>query len=357
MRSYVRRAKVDVALFIPDLGGGGAERVVVNLANAFAAQGKHVDVVLARAQGSLLSSLGSSVEIRDFRVQHRAAVVPALWRYLRMFRPQALFSHMDMANVAAILAHRLARSRARLIITSHVVFSSQVAGAGRRRDRLVARLMPRLYPHADAIVAVSQGIADDLVRLTRLPPERFSVIQNPIVTPDLFARSKEAVDHPWFAVAEPPVLLAVGRLTRQKDYPTLLRAFRRVRERIDARLVILGEGEERASLERLAAELGIAVDVDFVGFKSNPYAYMSRAAVFVMSSAWEGFGNVLVEAMACGTPVVSTDCPSGPREILVDGKYGRLVPVSDDESLTDAILEELDTLRIPAKMNTDSGRT
>jgi glycosyltransferase involved in cell wall biosynthesis len=213
-------------------------------------------------------------------------------------------------------------------------------------------MMRRLYPKADRIVAVSQGVADDLISLLNLPHEKVTVIYNPIFTPELFEQAKQPANHPWFEQNRLPVILAVGRLTRQKDYPILFRAFSLVRQVRPAKLLILGEGEERANLERLAIELGIQNDVSMPGFVDNPFAFMAKASVFVLSSAWEGFGNVLVEALACGCPVVATDCRSGPREILDNGRYGRLVPVGDHEALAKAILETLDNPDFPANRQT-----
>ncbi|MCA1995460.1 MAG: glycosyltransferase, partial [Coleofasciculus sp. S288] len=191
------------------------------------------------------------------------------------------------------------------------------------------------------IVAVSQGVATDLARTASLPLERIQVIYNPVVTPELLTRAKEPLDHPWFNPGEPPVILGVGRLVEQKDFSTLIRAFNQVRQIQPARLMILGSGREKSRLKALVQELGLEDDVAMPGFVQNPYAYMARSAVFVLSSAWEGFGNVIVEAMAVGTPVVSTDCQSGPAEILDDGKYGSLVPVGDSKAIAEAILSVL----------------
>jgi glycosyltransferase involved in cell wall biosynthesis len=188
-------------------------------------------------------------------------------------------------------------------------------------------------------------VAQDLSTATGIPRERISTIYNPVVPPELLTRAKAPLEHPWFEPDSPPVLLGVGRLSAQKDFPTLLRAFARVRRLRPARLIILGEGKRpgyRPELLALARELGVGEDVQLPGFAENPYAYMARASVFVMSSAWEGLPSVLVEALACGCPVVSTDCPSGPREILQGGRYGRLVPVGDAEALAKAILATLD---------------
>jgi glycosyltransferase involved in cell wall biosynthesis len=221
----------------------------------------------------------------------------------------------------------------------------------------VLKMMRRLYPKADRIVAVSQGVANDLISLLNLPHEKVTVIYNPIVTPELFEQAKQPVSCSWFEQNRLPVILAVGRLTKAKDYPTLFRAFSLVRQIRPAKLLILGEGEERANLERLAIELGIQNDVSMPGFVDNPFAFMAKASVFVLSSAWEGLPTVLIEALACGCPVVATDCRSGPREILDNGRYGHLVPVGDHEALAKAILETLDNPDFPADRQTRLQRT
>jgi glycosyltransferase involved in cell wall biosynthesis len=209
-------------------------------------------------------------------------------------------------------------------------------------------LARRSYLTADAIVTVSHGVADDLALHAGIPRERITTIYNPVVTPDLLDKAQAPLDHPWFTPGAPPVVLGVGRLHAQKDFPTLLKAFARVRAKQEARLMILGEGKnarkntvQRTALTALAAQLGVAADVALPGFVDNPFAYMARAAVFALSSAWEGLPGVLIQAMACGCPVVSTDCPSGPAEILENGEYGSLVPVGDDLSLANAILSTL----------------
>jgi glycosyltransferase involved in cell wall biosynthesis len=198
------------------------------------------------------------------------------------------------------------------------------------------------YPWADGIVAVSQGVADDLAQQIGIPRERIQVILNPIVTPELQRKAKAPLEHPWFSPGQPPVVLAVGRLHPQKDYPTLLEAFAQVRQARPARLLILGEGGERSRLEALIHQLGLEEDVSLPGFVENPFAYMSHASVFVLSSRWEGLPTVLIEALYCGAPLVATDCPSGPREILANGQYGRLVPVSDVRALAKAVEVTLD---------------
>jgi glycosyltransferase involved in cell wall biosynthesis len=266
-------------------------------------------------------------------------------RYLRHERPQVLLSAMTDLNLVALWARRLARVHTELVISEHITLSQSVqAGANRRkwRHRFLPPLVARTYPWAEAIIAVSAGVADDLSTVAEIPRERILTIYNPVVTPDLAEKSRASRDHPWFAPGSPPVLLAVGRLAGQKDFPTLLRAFARVRALRPARLVVLGEGKERTKLEALALELAVAGDVALPGFVLNPFPYMRRAAALVLSSVYEGLPGVLIEALACGCPVVSTDCPSGPAEILDRGAYGKLVPVGDDARLSAAILATLD---------------
>lgn len=330
-----------LALFLPSLHVGGAERVMLNLARGFAERGLTVDLVAAKAEGPYLSQVPEEVRIVDLGASRILTSVPALVRYLRGERPAAMLSAIDHANIVALWARKLAAVPSRTVVSVHSTLSRATAGESQTRGRLVPRLAGWFYPWADAVVAVSQGVAEDLACSTGLPRERIKVIHNPVVTPEMLRKAKEQLEHPWFAPGRPPVILAVGRLTAAKDYPTLIRAFALLREGRTVRLMILGEGEGRVGLEGLVRELGLEKDVLLPGHVDNPYNYMARAAVFVLSSAWEGFGNVLAEAMAVGTPVVSTDCPSGPAEILEGGKWGRLVPAGNPEMLADAISSTL----------------
>jgi glycosyltransferase involved in cell wall biosynthesis len=209
--------------------------------------------------------------------------------------------------------------------------------------RKLAYFLPMrwLYPKADAIAAVSAGVAEDTARITGMAPARITVIHNPVITPSLAQQAAMPVDHPFFSPKSQPVLVAAGRFTRQKDFPTLLQAFARVRSVRPCRLLILGDGPDRAALVTLAAELGIREAVAMPGFLQNPYAYIAKSDLFVLSSIWEGSPTVLTEALALGVPVVATDCPSGPQEITQGGRYGRLVPMENPEALATAILATL----------------
>jgi glycosyltransferase involved in cell wall biosynthesis len=331
-----------IAFFLQDLTGGGAERVMLTLAGGFADRGHDVDLVLVRAAGDLLSDVPSNVRTVTLGTRRTVYSIPRLTRYLRKERPAALLSALVHVNIAAILAARLSGRRPRVVVTEHNQLARNAALARSPAVRLAHRAVASIYPFADEIVAVSDGVADSLTSYSGLPGRRVRVIHNPVVTPTLHRKARAAPPHPWFADGQPPVILGVGRLTAQKDFVNLLRAFAILRQRRQAKLVILGEGADRTMLLDLVEQLGLAEDVDLPGFTPNPYAYMSRAAVFVLSSAWEGLPTVLIEAMACGTPVVATDCPSGPAEILVGGRFGDLVPVNDPAALAAAILRTLD---------------
>ena len=369
-----------VALSVPSLAGGGAERVMLNLAGAFFARGHRVDLIVCRAKGELRDQVPDGVTLVELRrasskIWSRLRVLaadpaglasllrpvllpigatssirylPDLVRYLRQERPQVLLSAMTDLNLVALWARRLARVPTELVISEHITLSQSLQSVTNRkkwRYRFLPPLVARTYPWADAIIAVSAGMADDLSTVAEIPRERILTIYNPVVTPDLEEKSRAMCDHPWFAPGSPPVLLAVGRLTAQKDFPTLLRAFVRVQRVRPVRLLLLGEGEDRTKLEALVRELGVAADVALPGFVLNPFPYMARAAVLVLSSLYEGLPTVVIEALACGCPVVSTDCPSGPAEILEGGRYGALVPVGDDAALAEAITATLDVPR------------
>lgn len=346
-----RERRKRVALFIPSLRGGGAERMMLNLAGEFAERGLNVDLILAKAEGPYLAEKHPSVRLIDLKAPRVLFSLPGLVRYLRRERPVALLSALDHANLVALWARRLARVPVRVVASVRSTVSQATAGSRSKRSRWILQGMRLFYPRAEAVVAVSEGVARDLAELTGLSREKIKVIYNPVVNQVLFAKSEEALDHPWFLPGEPPVILGVGRLTQAKDFPTLIRAFALVRKKRAARLMILGEGEERPKLEALVRELGLEREVTLPGFVDNPYKYMKRAAVFVLSSRWEGLPGVLIEAMASGAPVVSTDCPSGPREILEDGRWGRLVPVGDVYALAEAIIETLDEEHHPDVAN------
>lgn len=332
-----RSVKTRVAIFTSNMDGGGAERAMAKLAGGIAEQGYAVDLVLSRAAGHYLDEVPDAVRIVDLDARRVLTSIPGLVRYLRRERPVAMLTSMNYVNVVGIWARALARVDTRLVVNEQNALSLEAAHSPRRRHRLMPTLIGRFYPWADRIVSVARGTADDLASTTGLPRERIEVVHNPIVTPELKELAGAAPEHPWFRPGEPPVVLSVGRLSPQKDFGTLLRAFARVRERRPARLVILGEGPERATLESLVSELGLDEVTALPGWVANPYPWMRHAGAYVLSSRWEGLPSVLIEALYCGVPIVATDCVSGPNEILEGGEHGLLVPVGDVEALARGI--------------------
>jgi glycosyltransferase involved in cell wall biosynthesis len=335
-----------LAIYLPTLVGGGAERALLNLAVGFVQRGYPVDFVLAQCEGSFMGQFPESVRLVELNARHVRAgrsiiSIPALVRYIQKERPAALFTGLH-ANVIAIWARRMAGVPLHVVISEQNTLSLQNHMLPFGYRRLMLELIHQNYPSADVIAAVSEGVADDLSRFARLPRNRIQVIHNPIITPELKVKVKEELDHPWFKPGEPPVILSVGRLNPQKDFPLLIKAFARVRQSLPARLLILGEGPERAALVSLVKQLGLEEHVSLPGFVANPYPYMAHASVYVLSSRWEGLPTVLAEALYCGAPLVATDCPSGPREILRDGLYGKLVPVGDIDGLVQAIQTTLE---------------
>lgn len=331
-----------ISLVMPTLGGGGAERVMVNLTHAFLGWGREVDLVVYRAEGFYLTALPVGVNLVDLRVTGMGSAIVKMTRYLHQRRPVAMLAAMESPGLSALIGRSLARVPTRVVVAIHNTLSSVGQSEDWLRARVRLEMARRMYPTADGVVAVSEGVAADAARLLRMDRRRLSVIQNPVVTADLARRAAEPVDHPWFAPGASPVILGCGRLVPQKNFDLLIKAFQRLRQRREARLMILGDGEERGLLEALVHRLGLGSEVALPGFVSNPYAHMAKARVFALSSHYEGSPLVLVEALACGCPVVSTDCPSGPREILRGIEAAELVPVDDVGALAAALERCLD---------------
>lgn len=366
-----------IALLVRALDGGGMQRNVLRLAGAFAERGLLVDVLAVDAAGPMRRAIEAVAAIRPLaRAGHLAgrlaaasamrrlgplpwplllgagpgivAHFPALCRYLAGRRPRALLAFGTQCNLAALWAEAVASSGARIVVSERSQLSQAIA-TGRGFRRRYPALIRRTYPRAAGIVAVSAGAAEDLAATAGLDRAGIVTIPNPVATAEI-AMAAEPVDHPWLAPGTPPVILAVGRLHRVKDFRTLLRAMALLRERRPARLVVLGEGEERPHLEALARALGIADAVAFPGFVTNPFAWMARSRLLVLSSRHEGFGNVLVEALAAGLPVVASDIPGGPREVLEQGRFGRLVPPGEPECFAVAMAAMLDQPPDPAML-------
>jgi glycosyltransferase involved in cell wall biosynthesis len=340
-----------ISLYAPNLAGGGAERISVHLANGFAARGCKVDAVLLKAEGVYLAELSPGVRIVDLHARRMTSSVLPLARYLRSETPDVLLSAHLHISIGSLLARLLARVPTCIVPTLQTTPTKDLADAKTLKIRMLPPAIKWSFSWADAIVACSQGVADDFSRFIGIPSERIRVIYNPAVNERLMQMSREPVTHPWFAPGQPRVVLGVGRFQAPKDFLTVVRAFALLRKRRDLRLVILGEGDDQSRVEQLAVELGVKDDVSFPGFVQNPFAYLTKAAVFVFSSLWEGLPTVLIEALALNAPIVATDCDCGPREILQAGRYGRLVPVGDAEAMARALEAALSEprLQVPAE--------
>ncbi len=328
-----------IAFFLPNLYGGGAERVSVNLLKGMVDRENLVlDLVLGIAEGSFMEQVPAGVNIVNLKSPRVATAILPLVKYLKTVQPDALLSHLGHANVIALFANKLAGSKTKLAVVEHNTLS--VADATSIRAKITPWFMKQFYPSANAIIGVSNGVSQDLESQLGFTPGTVKTIYNPVIDQELLEKANTSVDHPWLQ-SKLPVFLAVGRLTAQKDFANLIQAFALVRKQKAARLIILGEGELRAELEELALKLGVKEDIDLPGFADNPYGYMKQATAFVLSSRYEGLPTAVIEAMACGCSVVSTDCPSGPQEILAGGEYGVLVPIQDSQSLADGMLNVL----------------
>ncbi|TYP83848.1 glycosyltransferase involved in cell wall biosynthesis [Nitrosomonas communis] len=359
-----------LALIVRTLEGGGMQRIVLQLAEAFAKSGIQVEVVTGHGAGGTTGELPSGVSIRYLPrsniltsslalLQARPHDVlrllpfltplkpdmfwrlPALIEYLRTARPDAVLAAGTQSNLAAIIARAATGLPARLVVSEHNTLSIVAHRGHGLFRRAYPRLVQRFYLEADAIAAVSRGVAQDLAHTAHLPEELITLVYNPVDAERVVRVGQMPVEHPWLTDRSRPLILGVGRLHRQKDFPTLIRAFAIAHKKRDLRLVIVGEGSERRMLETLSHQLGVQDSVLMPGFVDNPFAWMSHASLFVLSSAWEGFALVLLEALASGCPVISTDCPNGPREILQDGTYGTLVPIGDPEAMAGAMLATL----------------
>jgi glycosyltransferase involved in cell wall biosynthesis len=328
-----------VVLYVPDLSAGGAERAALNLLEALPGPDLRVTLLLNRRRGPLVAALSDGAAVRSLEVHRTIAALPRLAAFLRDERPDVLISYLAFNNIVAIWANRIAGRPTRIIASHHSMMPVRGAG-GRWKHRLIPLLYRLVLHSADHVVAVSEGVAAELSQAVqgRLA---VSVINNPIVTALYRELAAAPLDHPWFGENEPPVILGVGRFAPEKNFALLIDAYARIAKRMPARLVLLGGGPLRELLIGQIAAHGLSQRATVLPIDPNPWRYMARAKILVLTSSSEAFGNVLVEAMATGTPVVSVDCPDGPAEILGHGKWGRLVPPGDANALAAAIEETL----------------
>jgi len=351
----VTNAICHIAMVLPDMRPGGAERNAVMMVREFLGMGVSVDLVLMKKQGALLEALPDAVRVVDLKAPRTRHVPKRFAAYLRDTKPDAVLVNMWPLTVMCLLARMLSRVSSIIATIDHNTLSKSYADRGRLHRWMLRLSMRMVYPLADARIVVSHGVAEDLAMLSGLSVHAFEVVHNPVrEVPPVDEAVKAQVESQW-SDSGAARILAVGSMKAQKNFALLIRAFARLAKKQHATLMILGDGELRPQLEAMIEEEQVTDHVRMPGFVADPMPYYQSADLFVLSSDYEGFGNVIVEALACGTSVVSTDCPSGPSEILEDGRYGRLVPVGDAQAMAaameDVLKNPFDTDQLKARAN------
>lgn len=329
-----------VVFFQPNFRAAGVERVNILLANELYRKGVDVSFIVFKKEGLFLSQLSEKIKIIEFSVSRAVFSMPSLILFF-LFNKVIFISSYSNLSLFAIISNFITFKRSKVYACEHNTLSFINAVKGTWKDRFIAKLLHWFYPVADGVIAVSSGVANDLSNYAKIKQDKITVLYNPVVDVALKLKSKIVPDHDWLKNKTIPVFIASGRLELQKNFSLLIDAFSLVSEKINARLLILGDGSLRSSLQEKINNLSLQDRCELVGYVENPYSYMAHADVFVLSSDFEGLPTVLIEAMACNTPVVSTDCPSGANEILENGKWGRLVPVCDEQALADAMLDTI----------------
>lgn len=338
--------KKKIAIFLPSLSDGGAEKVMVSLANNFVSKFYSVDLLLVSQQGVYFNMLSDEVRLINIDKSRAIYAVPRVLKYLRNERPDVLLSALTHTNVIALICKVLCLRKIRVVVSERSIISNSTLLSGNRLYLINKYILKLLYPLADSIIAISKGCAKDLVKTLEISNKKIVVINNPLIKDSNININDSNEDKINLSLQHnnkhKHLIIAVGRLKKVKNFPLLIKAFDIVRKTVPSSLIILGEGPERNNLEKLIKELHLEKSIFLPGFVNNPLDYMKKSEVFVSSSSWEGFGNVIVEAMSVGLKIVSVDCPGGPREILEDGKWGKLVPLNNVSSLADAIKKIID---------------
>ena len=338
-----------IMFVVPSLEGGGAERVAANLLKGFIGSG--IETVLVLFDKKHGYGIPDGVNVRYLNIGHNKDIISTVVKFfliifklagiIRKEKPFTILSFMDYTNIVVLLSNMLLLNRAKATVSVHTSPTLHLRKYSKNISNSIMSLLIRLlYKKADLIITVSDFIRDDFIENFGIDHAKITTIYNPVDTDKVKVLAEEDVFHPWFK-DNIPVILSAGRLSREKGFDYLLKAFAVVKGKMNARLMILGEGSERENLEHLSHELGISENVFFAGFKENPYKYMKRAAIYVLSSLFEGFPNVIAEAMACGTPVISTMYNPSRHEIIEHGENGLLVPSKDELALAGAILKLL----------------
>jgi glycosyltransferase involved in cell wall biosynthesis len=334
-----------IAFLLPTLGAGGAERTTIRLAGQLAREGQSIFLVVFTDRGDLKPEVDPAVVLVNLATQRARHSVKALAHWLRDARPEVVVATQSRTNLVAWFARSWSRTSCQLVLREVSTVTQNLKALGWFRGLVLKWAMRLIYPRCDSIVAVSQGVADDMQAYIGRKLSDLSVIYDPVLDAHVNKQACEPVGKGWFSDSNIKVFLAVGRLTAAKNYHLLLDGFSQVvADHPAARLLILGEGELREVLERRIVELGLQELVSMPGFDPNPYKYMSRCHAYVMSSSWEGLPGALIQALALAPVVISTDCPSGPREVLGGGRFGQLVANGNQQALGEAMVATLDNV-------------
>lgn len=348
--SFSPTYKKKILFVIPSLVGGGAEHIITNIITHLDNKKYEISLVLFEKKGPYLSQIPDYVEIYDLKKRNRYSFFKLILLLSSLFiklRLNTVVSFMTYTNVLVLIAKFISCCRFNLVISVRNYLSHDILNVRFRRIRSFSYKF--LFNHADFVVVPSKAMKQDLEKNFNVIQRKIKIVYNPIHLNKLMKLKEDEIKN--IRIKEKSFLLTVGRLTKQKGYPHLLRAYSSIYKEIDEILILLGTGEDEEKLKSLADDLGIQDRVQFLGFQKNPYKFMNRASIFVLSSIWEGFPNVLLEAMACGVPVISTDCSSGPRELITNGKNGILVPSEDEEKLAGAILTLLKDENLRKKLS------
>lgn len=343
------KPKPNLTFVIETLGGGGAERVMLNLMNYLAEQGYTIDLVLVRQVGVFLDELSPEIQIHDMGCKNVYLSLFPLIRFFRQHKPSIIISSLNVMNAVTLLARHFSGINAKTIIRVDNFVSKEEGHI--LKQLLHPVIFRRILPLADEIVIVSKAAAADLSHYSGIPQERITTIYNPVLTDEISQKMEEKPNHPWLLQKDIPVLVAIGRLTNVKNFTWLIETFHALLKYVEARLLIFGQGEDQEKLERLIRKYRLIDKVQMPGFVQNPYAVLKNASIFVLTSKHEGLPTVMIEALACNCPVVSIDCQSGPAEILNYGGFGWLVDEGNKEGFILAIRKVLggDTKPIPGK--------
>ncbi len=329
-----------IAFMSTSLGQAGRGRNITNLSNGLVKhEGVNVEILLRKMDSPYIEKLDPAIKLTTAWSTSTILGVPCIANYFNLAKPDIFIAPSISNTLLALRARKFSFHKPKIIARIHNNYSSEFAKVNPVTRRRYLYRLKKFYPKCDGIIGVSNGVADDFATLSKIDRMKIHACPNPVISDQLQTLAQQDIAHSWLQDSEPPVLLGVGRLSIQKDFTTLVSAFAEVRKTLACKLIILGKGSQRGRLEKLCESLGISDDVDMVGYWENPYPWLKRASMFVLSSAWEGSPNVLIEALGVGTAVVSTDCPGGAREILKCGRYGPLVPVGNVKALATVILD------------------